>query len=74
MVDKEIHNDLANMYRLLKAIQGAQQVLLDQVIFMLSKLSVFLSDSTSLLNQVCKKYYFRFKITSRLVGWTLCPG
>ena len=31
MVDKEIHNDLANMYRLLKAIQGAQQVLLDQV-------------------------------------------
>ena len=31
MVDKEILNDLANMYRLLKAIQGAQQVLLDQV-------------------------------------------
>ena len=34
MVDKEIHNDLANMYRLLKAIQGAQQVLLDQVSFL----------------------------------------
>ena len=31
MVDKEIHNDLSNMYRLLKPIGGAQQVLLDQV-------------------------------------------
>ena len=31
MVEKELRQDLANMYRLLKPIQGAQQVLLDQV-------------------------------------------
>ena len=31
MVEKEMRPDLANMYRLLKPIQGAQQVLLDEV-------------------------------------------
>ena len=31
MVEKELKRDLANMYRLLKPIQGAQQVLLDEV-------------------------------------------
>ena len=31
MVEKEIHSDLANMYRLLKPIGGAQQILLDEV-------------------------------------------
>ena len=31
MVEKELKEDLANMYRLLKPIQGAQQVLLDEI-------------------------------------------
>ena len=31
MVEKELKDDLKNMYRLLKPIQGAQQVLLDEV-------------------------------------------
>jgi len=31
MVEKEIRDDLANMYRLLKPISGAQQVLLDEI-------------------------------------------
>jgi len=31
MVEKELHSDLANMYRLLKSITGAQTVLLDHV-------------------------------------------
>lgn len=31
MVEKELRDDLANMYRLLKPIQGAQKVLLDEI-------------------------------------------
>jgi len=31
MVEREARPDLANMYRLLKPISGAQQVLLDEV-------------------------------------------
>jgi cullin 2 len=31
MVEKELRDDLANMYRLLKPIAGAQQVLLDEI-------------------------------------------
>jgi cullin 2 len=31
MVEREMRDDLANMYRLLKPIQGAQQVLLDEI-------------------------------------------
>lgn len=31
MVEREMKADLSNMYRLLKPIQGAQQVLLDEV-------------------------------------------
>ena len=31
MVEREAKSDLANMYRLLKPITGAQQVLLDEV-------------------------------------------
>ncbi len=31
MVEKELREDLANMYRLLKPIQGAQQILLTEI-------------------------------------------